>query len=139
VKRLEDSDITINSDELQNAIDYFKDETTLSVLNDKIELRHKFFLQIGIVNQKGYEEYEKDILHILRIKISADIYSWGTRSGEVRNIIEEYLRDMAKKMFSEKAKQKIAKMPETELKTLVLSFLEEHPEYNEFFYNGKAK
>jgi hypothetical protein len=139
VKRLEDNDVTINSGELQNAIDFFENESTLSVLNDKAALRQKFFLQIGAGNERGYEEYEKEIMQILRIKIGSDIYSWGTRAGEIRNIIEGYLRDMAKKAFSEKAKQKIAKMPDAELKALVLSFLEEHPEFNEFFYNGKTK
>jgi hypothetical protein len=137
VKRLEDNDVTINSNELQNAINYFEDESTLSVLNDKSVLRQKFFLQIGTGNQNSYEEYEKEILQILRIKMGADIYSWGTRAGEIRNIIEEYLRDAAKRLFSEKAKQKIAKMSETDIKKLVLSFLEEHPEFNELFYNGK--
>ena len=96
-------------------------------------------MQIGGGNQKGYEEYEKEILQILRIKMGADVYSWGTKTGEIRNIIEEYLKDTAKKMFAEKAKQKIAKMSEADLKALVLSFLEEHPEFNELFYNGKIK
>jgi hypothetical protein len=49
------------------------------------------------------------------------------------------LRDTAKKKFAEKAKQQVSKMPEADLKALVLSFLEEHPEFNEFFYNGKLK
>jgi len=139
VKRLEDNDVTVNHSELQKTIDYFEDESTLSVLNDIAVLRQRFFLQIGANNRKGYEEYEKEILQILRIKIGADVFSWGTRAGEIRNIIEEYLKEAAKKMFAEKAKQKIAKMSEAELKELVLSFLEEHPEFNELFYNGKIK
>jgi hypothetical protein len=137
VKRLEDNDVTVNSGELQNAINYFEDESTLSVLNDKTALRQKFFLQIGTSNQNGYEENEKNILQILRIKMGADIYSWGTRAGEIRNIIEEHLKNEAKRLFAEKAKAKIAKMSEADLKKLVLSFLEDHPEYNELFYNGK--
>jgi hypothetical protein len=139
IKRLEDNDFSVNSGELQKAIDFFEDELTLSVLNDKAAIKQKFFLQIGVGNQKGYEEYEKEILQILRIKMGADVYSWGTRAGEIRNIIEEHLKHMAKKMFAEKAKQRIAKMPEADLKKLVLSFLEEHPEFNELFYNGKIK
>jgi hypothetical protein len=139
VKRLEDNDVGINSGELQNAIDYFENESTLSVLNDKSALRRSFFLQIGIGNQNGYEEYEKEILPILRLKMGADVYSWGTKTGEIRNIIEEYLRDAAKKLFAEKAKQKVSKMSEADLKALVFSFLEEHPEFNELFYHGRIK
>jgi len=139
MKRLGDNDVTVNLGELQNAINYFEAEATLSVLNDKAVLRQKFFSQIGIGNQRGYEEYEKEIVQILRIKMGADVYSWGTRAGEIRSIIEEYLRDIAKKMFAEKAKQSIVKMSEADLKALVLSFLEEHPEFNEFFYNGKIR
>jgi len=139
VKRLEDNDVTVNSVELQNAINYFEDKSTLSVLNDTTQLRQKFFLQIGTSNRKGYEEYEKEILQILRIKIGADVYSWGTRVGDIRNIIEEYLKDLAKRMFADKAKQKIAQMSEADLKALILSFLEENPEFNELFYNGKIK
>lgn len=139
VKRLEDNDFTINHSDLQKTIDCFEDESSLSVLNDIAVLRQRFFLQIGSANQKGYEEYEKEILSILRIKIGADVYSWGAKAGEIRNIIEEYLRDVSKRMFAEKAKQKITKMSEDELKQLVLLFLEEHPEFNEFFYNGKTQ
>ncbi|MDR1202123.1 MAG: hypothetical protein LBL58_10935, partial [Tannerellaceae bacterium] len=62
-----------------------------------------------------------------------------TKAGEIRNAIEQYLKNTAKKKFSEKAKQQVSKMSETNLKALVLSFLEEHPEFNEFFYNGKVK
>ena len=96
-------------------------------------------MQIGAGNQKGYIEYEDEILQILRIKIGADAYSWGTRAGEIRNIIEEHLKVTAKKLFAEKTKLKISKMSETDLKELILSFLEVHPEFNELFYNGKIK
>jgi hypothetical protein len=139
VKRLEDNNAAVNSGELQKAIGYFEDESALLKLNDKAILRQKFFLQIGIGNQKGYEEYEKEILPILRIKLGVDIYSWGTKAGEIRNIIEEYLRDAAKRIFAEKARLKITKMSEADLKALILSFLEEYPEFNELFFSGKIK
>jgi hypothetical protein len=139
VKRLEDNDVTVNSGELQKAIEYFEDESALSVLKDKDVLIQKFYSQIGSDNAKGFEEYRTDILSVLRIKFGPDIYSWGTRAGEIRNDIEQYLRNTAKKKFAEKAKQQVTKMSEAALKALVLSFLEEHPEFNELFYNGKAK
>jgi hypothetical protein len=120
-------------------IEYFEDESTLSILKDKDALLQKFYSQIGSNNAKGFEEYRADILSALRIKFGSDIYSWGTRAGEIRNSIEQYLKDAAKKKFAEKARQKVTKMAEADLKALVLSFLEEHPEFNEFFYNGKAK
>jgi hypothetical protein len=102
-------------------------------------LLQKFYAQTGSNNAKGFEEYRVDILSALRIKFGSDIYSWGTRAGEIRNSIEQYLKDAAKKKFAEKARQKVTKMAEADLKALVLSLLEEHPEFNEFFYNGKAK
>jgi hypothetical protein len=104
--------MSINSVELKKTTAYFEDESTLSVLNDTATLRQKFFLQIGPGNQKGYEDYEKEILQILRIKMGTDIYSWGTRAGEIRNIIEEYLKEVFKKAYAEKTKQKITKMSE---------------------------
>jgi hypothetical protein len=136
VKRLEDNDVTVNPSDLQKAIDFFEDESTLSILKDKNALLQKFYAQIGTDNAKGFEEYRDDILAALRITFGSDIYSWGTRAGEIRNSIEHYLRDVAEKKFAEKAKQRVTKMSEADLKALVLLFLEEHPEFNEFFYNG---
>jgi hypothetical protein len=86
---------------------------------------------------KGFEEYRTEILSSLRIQLGSDIYAWGTRAGEIRNTIEQYLKNAAKKKFAEKAKQQVSKMPEASLKALVLSFLEEHPEFNEFFIMGR--
>jgi hypothetical protein len=88
---------------------------------------------------KGFEEYRTEILFSLRIQLGSDIYAWGTRAGDVRNIIEEYLKNDAKRKFAEKAKQQVSKMSEADLKALVLSFLDEHPEFNELFYNGRVK
>jgi hypothetical protein len=139
VKRLEENDITVNSGELQRAIEYFEDESTLSILKDKNALLQKFYSQIGLNNAKGFEEYRTEILASLRIQLGSDVYAWGARAGEIRNIIEQYLKNAAKKKFAEKAKQQVAKMSEADLKALVLSFLEEHPEFNELFYNGKVK
>jgi hypothetical protein len=139
VKRLEENDVTVNPGELQKAIEYFEDESTLSILKDKNALLQKFYSQIGSNNAKGFEEYRTEILSSLRIQLGSDIYSWGTKAGEVRNTIEQYLRNAAKKKFAEKAKQQVSKMSESDLKALVLSFLEEHPEFNELFYNGRVK
>jgi hypothetical protein len=41
VKRLEDNDVTVNSGELQKAIEYFEEESALSILNDKDALIQK--------------------------------------------------------------------------------------------------
>jgi hypothetical protein len=133
VKRLEDNDVTVNPGELQKAIEFFEDESTLSILRDKDALLQKFYSQIGSNNAKGFEEYRTEILSALRIRLGSDIYAWGTKAGDVRNTIEQYLKNAAKKKFAEKAKQQVSKMTETNLKALVLSFLEKHPEFNEFF------
>jgi hypothetical protein len=139
VKRLEENDVTVNPDELQKAIEYFEDESSLSILKNKNILSQKFYSQIGSNNAQGFEEHKTEILSSLRIQLGSDIYAWGTRAGEVRNAIEQYLNNVAKKKFAEKAKQQVAKMSEVELKALVLSFLEEYPQFNELFYNGRAK
>jgi hypothetical protein len=139
VKRLEDNDASVNPSELQKAIDFFEGESTLSILSDKDILLQKFYSQIGSNNTKGFEEYRTEILSALRIQLGSDIYAWGTKAGEVRNTIEQYLRNAAKKKFAEKAGQQVSKMSEAGLKALVLSFLEEHPEFNELFYNGNVK
>jgi hypothetical protein len=137
VKRLEENDVTVNPGELQKAIEYFENESTLSILKDKNALLQKFYSQIGLTNVKGFEEYKTEILSSLRIQLGSDIYAWGTKAGEVRNTIEQYLRNIAKKKFAEKAKQQVAKMPEADLRALLLAFLEEHPEFNEFFIKGR--
>ncbi|MDR1201598.1 MAG: hypothetical protein LBL58_08220, partial [Tannerellaceae bacterium] len=116
VKRLEENDVTVNPSELQRAIEYFEDESALSILKDKNALLQKFYSQIGSNNAKGFEEYRTEILSALRIQLGSDIYAWGTKAGEIRNAIEQYLKNTAKKKFSEKAKQQVSKMSETNLK-----------------------
>ena len=57
------------------------------------------------------------------MKLTADVYSWANKVGEIRKTIDAFLRDK----YCEDAKNKVKTMHESELRDRVVKLLDENP------------
>jgi hypothetical protein len=128
--------IRVDEKQLRKAVEFFE-QSDLSVLCDAEVIQGKFITQIGVTNKAAYLRYREEILARIRIKFGADVFTWGHRAGEVRNIIEEIIREKDALEYKEKAKTSITKMPESDLRKRVIAFLEKHPEYCNLFLDSE--
>ena len=62
-------------------------------------------------------------------KLTADVYSWANKVGEIRKTIDAFLRDK----FCGEAKKKVESMPETQLRDKVVQLLDENPDLYTLF------
>ena len=90
-------------------------------------------MQIGKENVSRFKEHQDEILARIRMKFGADVYSWGNKAGEIRNIVETYIRDKIADTYKSKARIWVMEMPDIELRDRVLKLLDDHPEYCELF------
>jgi hypothetical protein len=118
--------------ELRKAVEFFE-QNTFAILRNADEIQKCFYLQIGKENISGFRKYREEILARIRMKLGADIYTWGNKAGEVRNIVEAYIRDKNAEAYKATARTRVMKMPDSDLRSRVLKLLDDHPEYCELF------
>lgn len=126
----------VDEKQLRKAVDFFE-HSDFSILCDAEIIQGKFITQIGEANKDAYLTHREEILARIRIKYGADVFAWGHRAGEVRNIIEEIIREKDASQYKEKANTSIRKMPESDLRNRVIAFLEKHPEYCNLFIDSE--
>jgi len=117
---------------LKNALEFFE-QNAFTVLQNIEEIQKCFFLQMGGENMDGFMKYREDILPRIRMKLGADIYAWGNKAGEARNIIEAFIKEKNAAKYKAMTKERVMKMPDTDLRNRVLKLLDDHPEYCELF------
>jgi hypothetical protein len=118
--------------QLKKAVEFFE-QNNLTILRNTDEIQEHFYLQIGKENVSRFKEHQDEILARIRMKFGADVYSWGNKAGEIRNIVETYIRDKIADTYKSKARIWVMEMPDIELRDRVLKLLDDHPEYCELF------
>lgn len=137
VKSINDGN-KVDGTQLRNTLEYFEKHNS-TFLKDQEFINKKFLAQIGENNKIGFLEYKDEIINRLRIKLSADVFTWGTKAGDVRNIIEAFIREKCAERYRESAKNKVMGMSDTVLRKRVISFLEDHPEYCKIFLEQESE
>lgn len=122
----------VDNNQLKNSVDFLSSADPLP-LKDEIFIQQKFLDQIGENNSSGYIEYKNQINDVLRNKLGSDIYAWGTKAGEVRNVIEAFIREKNFHKYMDSAKKKIFNMPVDVLRERVIKLLDDHPEHCKLF------
>lgn len=136
VKSINDGN-RVDGIELRKAVEFFE-QNTFAILQNNDEIQKYFFSQIGKENINGFREYRDDILARIRMKLGADIYNWGNKAGEVRNIVEAFIREKNAEKYKATAKEQVMRMPDTVLRSRVLKLLDNHPEYCELFLDSEG-
>lgn len=110
---------------LHNATQFFETHT-ISALQDKAYIENCFISQIGQSYRNAYESYKAILVSRLKTnaKLTADVYSWVNKVGEIRKTIDLFLRDK----FCAEAKKKVKSMPEAQLREKVVQLLDENPD-----------
>lgn len=131
VKSLEDGK-KVDFGDMQNAINYIE-RTGLRILKNPNEIQKRFFTQIGEKNSAAFIKYRDEIFVRIRLKFGTDVFSWGNKAGEIRDTIEQFIREKNAVQYQAMAKSRVKKMPETELRNRVVKFLDTYPEYCHLF------
>jgi len=137
VKELNDGK-KVDATALRAALDYFE-KSSLSTLKNIGEIQKCFFAQIGNGNKVDFQKYREEILSRIRMKLGADVFSWGIKAGDVRDIIETFIRDKNAAQYKAAAKVRVMKMPDAELRNRVIALLDEHPEYCKLFLDSEEQ
>lgn len=136
IKGLEDGK-KVDSIDLRIALDYFE-KSELQILKNTDNINKKFFAQIGEKNIADYLKYKEDILATIRMKLGTDIFSWGNKAGEVRNIIEAFIREKNAGQYRARAKSRVMTMPDADLRDRIVKFLDAYPEYCKLFLDSEG-
>ena len=136
VKTLND-DKKVDSIQLRYAVDFFE-QSSFNSLHDAELIKSKFLSQIGDSSTAAFLESRDDILARVRMKLGADVFAWGYKAGEVRNLIEAYIREKNAVKYRETAKSSVMKMSENDLRKRVIALLEQHPEHCKLFLDSEG-
>lgn len=129
LKTVQDEKIADNT-ALHNATQFFETHT-VSALKDKAFIASCFISQIGESYRSAFESSGQVLVSRLKTntKLTADVYSWTNKVGEIRKIVDAFLRDK----FCGEAKRKVKSMPEAQLRDKVVQLLDENPDLYTLF------
>lgn len=115
---------------LHNATQYFENHT-ISSLKDNAHIMNCFFAQIGENYREAFNTSGTVLVSRLKTnaKLSADVFSWGNKVGEVRRTLDDFLRNK----YCDDAKKKVKTMPEDTLRNKVIALLEQNPDLYTLF------
>ena len=131
LKTVQDGKLADNT-ALYNATQYFENHI-VSVLKDKKQISDCFIAQLGESYRAAFEASGSLLVSRLKTntRLSADVYSWANKVGEIRKTIDAYLRDK----YCGDAKNKVKTMPESQLRDRVIKLLDENPDLYTLFIN----
>lgn len=129
LKTVQDGKLADNT-ALHNATQYFETHT-ISILKDKASIMNCFISQIGESYRSAFESSGAVLVSRLKTnaKLTADVYSWPNKVGEIRKTIDAFLRNK----FCGEAKKKVKSMPEAQLRDRVVQLLDENPDLYTLF------
>lgn len=109
----------------------FFETHTVSALKDKAFIVSCFISQIGESYRSAFESSGPVLVSRLKTntKLTADVYSWANKVGEIRKTVDAFLRDK----FCGEAKKKVKSMPEAQLRDKVVQLLDENPDLYTLF------
>ena len=115
---------------LHNATQFFEVHT-ISALKDKTFIANCFISQIGESYRSAFESFGQVLVSRLKTnsKLTADVYFWANKVGEIRSTVDSFLRDK----FCEETKKKVKSMPEAQLRDKVVQLLDENPDLYTLF------
>ena len=129
LKTLQDGKIVDNT-ALGNAVKFFESHK-ISALKDTNFIMNRFIAQIGESYRAPFIEHKDLLVAQLKAneKLSANVYSWANKVGEIRKTVDVVLRDK----YSEGAKKNIKSMLKAQLRDKVLKLLDENPDLYSLF------
>lgn len=129
LKTVQDGKIADNT-ALHNATQFFETHT-ISTLKDKTFIENRFISQIGESYRSAFDSSGQVLVSRLKTntKLTADVYSWANKVGEIRKTVDAFLRDK----FCGEAKKKVKSMPEAQLRDKVVQLLDENPDLYTLF------
>jgi hypothetical protein len=115
---------------LHNATQFFETHTIVE-LKDKAAITSSFIAQIGESYRAAFEAAGNVLVSRLKTnpKLTSDVYSWSNKVGEIRKIVDAFLRDK----YCVEAKKKVKTMPEAQLRDRVVQLLDENPDLYAIF------
>jgi len=115
---------------LHNATQYFESRT-IAALKDKAHIMDCFFAQIGESYRSAFGASSTVLVSRLKTnkKLTADVYSWSNKVGEIRKTLDDFLRSK----YCEDAKKNVKFMPEGKLRDTVIALLEQNPDLYTLF------
>lgn len=129
LKTVQDGKIADNT-ALHNATQFFETHT-VSALKDKAFIVSCFISQIGESYRSAFESSGSVLVSRMKTntKLTADVYSWANKVGEIRKTVDAFLRDK----FCGEAKKKVKSMPEAQLRDRIVQLLDENPDLYTLF------
>jgi hypothetical protein len=122
----------VENTQMRDAVQFFR-QNELNVLQDMTKVRNLFFAQIGDSNREAIDGNEEEIFSRIRIKLGGDVSSWAFNTGEIRSIIESFIREKMAEQWEESAKESVLGMSENDLRKRVISLLNTRPELYKIF------
>lgn len=131
LKKVQDGKIVDNTS-LHNATQYFETHT-IGILKNKKDIMNCFIAQIGNSYRAAFEASGTVLVSRLKTNknLSSDVYSWAHKVGEIRKVVDAFLKDK----YCGDAKKKIKTMPEAQLRDRVMKLLDENPDLYTLFIN----
>ena len=131
LKTVQDGKLADNT-ALHNATQFFESHT-IGVLKDKKYITDCFIAQLGDSYRAAFEASGTVLVSRLKTnaKLTADVYSWANKVGEIRKTVDAFLRDK----YCKEAKKKVETMPESQLRDRVAKLLDENPDLYTLFIN----
>lgn len=118
---------------VQNAINTLS-TMDAAILNDSAKINDAFMKIIGIEYASLFQECGPVILAQAKMRIGNDMSAWDTSDlPTLLGLLKNAQKEKAKKEKLAGAKKKAAVMPESDLRSRVVQFLDEHPEFCDFF------
>lgn len=100
-------------------------------MKDKAFIVSCFISQIGESYRSAFESSGSVLVSRMKTntKLTADVYSWANKVGEIRKTVDAFLRDK----FCGEAKKKVKSMPEAQLRDRIVQLLDENPDLYTLF------
>lgn len=119
--------------EVQKAISVLETMDTSILTNDQ-KIADAFMGIVGVEYAQLFQENGPAILAQAKMRIGNDMSSWDTSDlPTLQGLLKDAQKAKAKKEKLEGAKKKVAIMPENDLRNRIKQFMDEHPEFCDFF------
>lgn len=105
-----------------------------SILTNDQKIADAFMGIVGVEYAQLFQENGPAILAQAKMRIGNDMSSWDTSDlPTLQGLLKDAQKAKAKKEKLESAKKKVAIMPENDLRNCIKQFMDEHPEFCDFF------
>lgn len=108
-----------------------------AIFTDDKKISAAFLATVGEEYREILESDRAAVMAQAKLKIGNDISAWAiTDLAVLQKMLRQFIQEKAKKEKLHRTKDRVDHMDEGDLRGRAKQFLEEHPEYCDYFYDG---